>query len=100
MVREGERGRTHLRFPRSDRNSFWRRSHVHDEDDDDAQDRKIGAADGAVAVEDGARPLCERAKIHRNRMEEHHLAKKCLVSEQPKPAVQLEADHHVSSGHI
>ena len=65
MVREREGGRTHLRFPRSDRNSFWRRSHVHDEDDDDAQDRKIGAADGAaiaVAVDDGARSLCREGK--------------------------------------
>ena len=57
----GEGGRTHLRFPRSDRNSFWRRSHVHD--DDDAQDRKIGAADGvAIAVDDGARSLCSEGK--------------------------------------
>ena len=31
-----------------------------------------------------------RAKIHRNRMNgEYHLAKKCLVSEQPKPAARL-----------
>ena len=68
-------------------------------------ERKIGAADGAIAiaVDDGARSLCSEGQKYTGIEWRIPFGQKMPCKRATKAgsaAVQLEADHHVSAGHI